>query len=525
MDHLRSLIKPDFPSPKWVALVIAVLFLFRLLVHLALYRSGFISLTADEFGRTFAAAEWARHPTVIWHGIWLPFHSYLYGSALLVNWELLWAPRMVALLLGAVSIVLMYLLASSLFDNRIIGLIGAFLLSVNPAHIWLSGVPLTEIATTVFLLAALWAFNLYLKNSKQHYLFIAACALALANGFRFEPWIFSVLFSLVLVGQVAIAIAGRKIELREAFRQVGAALIPWLLPLAWVIGNYIETQNLFFNFDAVRTYNLRWYGPDISYGNYLRTFYKIDPYLTVLGIIAVIVSLVRNKGSQAIRWYVAVSLVPLAIYVLLQGGHLQPPGNYIRYFAMFVFLFYPLLGYLAYLAVAAIRSPALRWCALILILGLVATTQVYAAFRYTNDPAAQGLAVGMAIRELREENPAISDQPVIIELAYWQYLAIHVGANDIQQIIYDRELDIAERRSQSLLLTDEQSLRTCLQAYKVSYIIVKDAQLRDVLESQLQLQPTEEVNGYAFFPVNPDLLSEVPADQAANCPLSPSSEQ
>jgi hypothetical protein len=506
-------------SQNKTRLALILLLLFRLFTQLALYRAGFISLTADEFGRTIVAAAWSKHPVMVWNGVWLPFHTYLFGTALLIKWELLWMPRLVTILIGCVSIVLMYFLASSLFESQAAGLISAFLLSVNPAHIWLSATPLTEMPNATLVLAATWSFGVYLKNSKRVWLFIAAGALALANGFRFESWLISALFTLIVLSKGFLWVIRRKNQPGETLFLVIAACIPWVFPLGWMIGNYIETQNPFYFTEAIRAYKLQWYGQDVSYRKYVETFLRMDPYLAILGILGILVCLLLNKRSKAIQWYVAATAIPLAVYILLSGGQVEPPGNYIRYLAPFAFLFYPSLGYLLIVVSTKVTQCDRLKLGLVLFLGLAAITQIQAAFRFKNDPAADGLAVGLAIREMREGTPEISDRPVLIELSYWQYLAIHTGANDIDRIVYDRVLDPGSRASQSLLLTDEELFQSCLRLYNVSTIVVKDPRLRSVVESGLQLQPAQEVNGYAFYPIDTGALNDVPADQAPTCPL------
>lgn len=509
----------DFNSNLWVLNAIVLLLLFRLLVQLALYQAGFKSLTADEFARTIIAASWSKHPTIYWSGWWLPFHAYLHGTALLIKWELLWTPRVLTILIGLVSIVLMYLLASSLFKSKIVGLVSAFLLGVNPAHIWLSGTPLTEMPNVMLIFAAIWAFGLYLQTPKWLYLFTAAFALALANGFRFESWLISVLFTLIIFGQVFFKfIKEEKAEAREVLNLVVAACIPWVFPLFWLIGNYVQTQNPFFFTAEIQAYKLQWYGNDISYGKYLETFLRIDPYLTFLGLIGIAVCLLFNKKSKAVLWYTTVTIIPLALYIILQGGQVEPPGNYIRYFAQYSFLFYPSIGYLFVLSAQSIK-PNILGLGLVLLLVLIAITQIRSTFEFSNDPAADGLAVGLAIREIRDINPEVADRPVIIELSYWQYLAVKVGANDIDHIMYDRVPDMS-RKSQSLLLTDIELFQFCLKSYNVSYIIVKDPQLRTVVENQLKLQHEKEINSYAFYPIRSDLPYKVQAGQIINCPLS-----
>ena len=298
------------------------------------------------------------------------------------------------------------------------------------------------------------------------------------------------------------------------------ALIPWIFPAGWLIGNFIETRNPFSSTQAIQAYKLHWYGQDTSYRKYIETFLKIDPYLTVLGGIAIGVCLLLNKKSKAVRWYVATATLPLVCFILLQGGQVEPPGNYIRYFALFTFLFYPALGYLLVASTQKIQSRLVN-VGLILFVSLVAFSQISAAFRFTNDPSAEGLAVGLAIKDLRTKNPALSDRPVMIELSYWQYLAIKVGANDIEGVVYDRVMVAGSRDTQSLLLTDDRLFQSCLLSYGISYLIVKDPQLRAASEDKLKLRLIKEVNGYAFYPIGADSLKDLPADWSAkDCPLA-----
>ena len=298
-----------------------------------------------------------------------------------------------------------------------------------------------------------------------------------------------------------------------------AAALPWLPPFAWIIGSYVATGNPFAFLDGIKAYKLQWYGDNKSYSNYIAPFLKIDPYLTWFGLIAIMVCWYLHRKAKALQWYIAATLIPFASYIFLHGGQLEPPGNYIRYLAMYVFLFYPALGYLLIMTLKAIPAKKLQRSLLILCLVLVATTQISTAFHFVNDPAADGLAVGLTIRTLRAQDPALAQRPVMIELSYWQYLAIHVGANDMDRIVYDRILDIDLRKTQSLLLTNDRLFQACLKSYNISYVIVKDAQLRTVLEDTLQLHAANTVNGYGFYPVSEAYLKTVPNNQTLTCPL------
>lgn len=190
---------PTYAQHRIVGLLVGAILVVRLFIHFALYHAGFISLTADEFGRTIVAAEWVKHPTWEWKGAWLPFHRPLIGLFLKLHWELLWTPRIVTIIFGLLSIVFMFLLTKKLFDSYVVGLISAGLLSVNPLHVWLSSVPLTEMVSLTLVLIGVWAFVGYMIDAKAKYLLVAGIMLGFASGFRIESWFFSAILSLFLL--------------------------------------------------------------------------------------------------------------------------------------------------------------------------------------------------------------------------------------------------------------------------------------------------------------------------------------
>jgi hypothetical protein len=411
------------------------------------------------------------------------------------------------------------LFARDLFEDRKIGLLSSVLLAVNPAHVWLSSTPLTAMAQTMLVLGFMWSFTLYLKSDKRSNLCLSAALLALANGFRFESWIISLIFSLTVVIKEGVRFRREDISLAEARDLLLAAFIPWIFPLVWIAGNYLETGDPFFFLGSVRSYKATWYGDRTSYRRYWEAFTTIDPYLTVLGLVGMLVCVLREKRSRAVLIYAAVSVFSLVIYLYLHGGQIEPPGNYIRYFALFLFLFYPAFGYLIYWGTGLVtKRRVARIILLLLVLGLAVTTQTRTTFAYQNDPAAEGLPVGLRIKELRARSADLAGRPVLIELSYWQYIAIHIGADDISRIVYDRDLDTEQRDTLSLLETDLAAFRACLREYDISYVVLRSGVLRKVIQQELGLQPSEKVGQYAFYPVPNELLQDDPGSQAI-CPL------
>jgi hypothetical protein len=485
---------------KLFALGFGIILLGRILIHVLLYQRGFNALTADDFGRIIIAAHWTRAPEPILGGYWLPFHTYLFGTLFWMIWDLLWAPRIVAIFFGLVSIGVMFLLTEELTHNRRLAVIAAILLAINPAHIWLSSTPLSAVIHFTLVLAALYCLIRYLRSGIRWCLYAGGLLFFFANGVRFEAWIIALVFSLTLAIKVGHLYISNTLSRNQMVDLAIGILLPWIFPIMWIIHSYISTGEPLASIAAIRNYKMRWYGSNQSYLNYLTTFFKIDPFTTVIVPLSFFTFL-RYGGKQTVRLlYVAVMIFSVGAFVFLHRGQLEPPGNLIRYLSPYLFLTYPIVvDFFGYSRKHLSISNNLWIMAISLVIVLLSVRQFYATFNFTNDGAANGLAIGNKIQKIRSDESGDTEKPVIIELSYWEYLAIHVGSNDITSIYYDREPDFKLRSSQSLLFTDLEAFQACMVTYKPSYIILKTQKLKDIIKEEFQAQPSFSINDYDFF--------------------------
>ncbi|MSP12513.1 MAG: phospholipid carrier-dependent glycosyltransferase [Chloroflexi bacterium] len=481
---------------------IVLVILSKLILQILFYYSGFEALTADEFSRTALAASWAQHPTGRWSGVWLPFHIYLLGIALRFWWDLLWVPRIITLILGSISIILMYQFAKELFGKASIALVGAILLALNPVHFWLSGTALAEIPQVTLILAAMLTFVRYLKAENKRYVYASAALLAVATGFRYESWMISIVFSLILAGKAIFQFRNGKIDLREVIVLLIAAGIPWIFPMIWIVGNYHKTGNPLYFLTLVKSYNLTWYGEGTSYGNYIKTLLKLDPFATIGALVGLAICLRRLPRSGPVRWYTCIALVPFLGFIYLQGGQPDTEANLDRYLALFLFLTYPAVAYLLWGLVTSLKMPGVApgW-PLTLVLGVISVWQLHTAFRLPHNTDADGLQVGQRIQDLRREDPNVAQQPVLLERIYWQFLAINIGTNDVSTLLYDRPQELPAPTAKSVFLADKHPLVDCVSQYHFSFIVVKSPDLRQAVEDKLGLAPVGETAGYTFYKV------------------------
>ena len=502
-------------SDHHVSGVLVLILIGRLALHVLLYRSGFMALTADDFGRIVVAGQWAQQPHAIWQGPWLPLHTYVFGSLLRLDWDLLYLPRVISIGVGLGAIVLMYQLAARLFGRPLIGLLSAFLLAVNPVHLWLSSTPLTEGPYILLVLGAMSSMALDLEEHKPNRLYLSAVLLAFAGGIRFEGWLVSAAFSIWVLGRTLL-LRRRGHATWLLVRALAVAGIPWLFPLVWLAGSYLHSGNAIGFLADVKGYKSIWYGQGRSYLGYLRTAFVIDPFLSVALIPSLLGYVVLYRRATSPYWYLVLTLIPLAIFGVLHGGQVEPPGNYLRYLAPFLLVFYPVVAFCC-VAIVEFLARAHRWpWAGLAGLGVVITlVQINQALAFRNDPAAAGVRVGRRIGELlRTSGPEAST--IMIELSYWDYLAIHVGANDLARIVYDRPVDLLTRRSESVLVSDLAVARGCLSFHGAGYVVVKSPELQAIVEQRLAFPLYDEVDGYRFYHVTP--LRDEQSDGLV-CPL------
>ena len=468
----------------------------RIVLHVALYAAGFQALTADEFGRTVVAEIWSRNPAPILYGPWLPFHAYFFGTLLSVNFDMLWMPRIVAIVFGAASIALMFVLARQLFKSNWIALISVALLAVNPAHIWLSSVPLTEIMQAAFLLAFAALHARWIETARPRHLLLCAACLGIATTIRFEAWLFGLVFSALLAWNV-----WRMPTRRNMPVAVLALALVWIFPTTWVVGNAAITGDPLFFIESKKQFDFKWYGSGQSYLAYLLTYLHVDPIATVLVVPAFAALVLRRPRMNAAIQHALLVAGSTALYIASQRGYVQPQGNYVRYLAVFLFMAYPLIAWLVVQVTSRLfRHNQARVVALVAALAVVILVQLRSAFAFVNDPAGEGVRIGQRLRALRAAHP--SDVPyALIELNHFQYLAMHVGANDMTHLIYDRPLDLQALNSTPTALT-RAVLLACDAKYHFGYVVMRDSRLKTMVEDALPVQRLDDIDGYTLYAVS-----------------------
>ena len=486
---------------------LALILTFRIGLQYALFQNGFWALTADEFSRTVLAVRWQQNPYWAMQGAWLPVHMYFFGLLFRIAPEYLYLPRIVTAIFGLTAIVWVYLYTQALFQSHKTAWIAAFLFSMAPAGIWLSSTPLTEMYYLTLIIGVLYHTVSYNLSRKPGYLYIASILMGLANGLRFEGWLFAGVFCIFVLWD---EISQFKKSRRMNWSIAPALFIPWIFPFTWAIGSYLQYGNPFYFYNEIREYKVMNYGIRGSFLNYLSPVLQSDPVAGLLGIPAYIYALRNIKAKNRTIWfYLAIVLIPFVTFLVLHGGQIEPNANYIRYLAPLLLLFYPLIGFALVHVVGRIRAPIVSFGLLVVVCGLLAWVQIPLIYQVKNDPVVNGLRVGQQIASLRRAAASTdAEQPILLEMVYWEYLAVKVSANDIQNIYLDRVPDYLRKSTDSFLRSDFQGTMKCAAERKIHWFVLKSPELQEILEQELSIQAQDSLDGYRFYQITDSILQK-----------------
>ncbi len=495
--------------------------LVRVWVIYRLYQSGFVSLTADEFGRPVLAAQWALHPRLLYDGWWLPHFSYIYGLALRIYWNLVWMPRAVSIGFGAATIALLAYITYQLTRNTWYALTSAVLLAANPLHIWFSAVALSEAPSWFFSFAFLSCYLAYMKNRKTGFLYMASAALFVANGLRLETWVISALFLLALLFEGVTQIRRCRSWDAHLTNLVVCGGIALAFPLYWTAASYIVTGNPFATLANVESYKATYYGTQVDFMNYPRAFWNIDPLMALLLPFVIIYGLLQFKKQRNLFLYTLTAAILLAVFIGFHRGRVDPPISYQRYTAFYLYALIPVLVYMTGVVLKRI-APGIRYDEgiLLLLILVYAAWHVGLASHFSNDASLPGFRAGQYIKFLRKSDPSFAQKPVLLELQYWDYLAFHIGANDVTQVYYDRALRWVDPNPPSLFFSDPEALKRCISQLKIGALVARSPEVKAAIEKELGIKPFYVVNEYTIYQPPAELYS-LPQYRSPKCPLSP----
>jgi Dolichyl-phosphate-mannose-protein mannosyltransferase len=303
--------------PSWGARRDALLVaLLRVVLSLACLASGFRAVSDDDYARIVIAAELAARPSLDPSGTsWLPLPFWLYGAPMWLFGDSLTTARGVALVLGSLSALLVWLSARWLGMPPRTALFGALAATLLPYGTWLSAATVPEAPCAALVL--LGAVSLARPEWKLR----AAGGLALGAACfcRYEAWGPAGVLALV---SVVDALRTRQPRWLLA---VGFAMTPIVL---WLLHGVVRHGDALFFVERVTQYRAALGRGASGWGSaWLSTLLAIprfEPELFAVFGVALVLSLSRGESPfSGVAWRpvaVLAALLLLLIAADARGG-------------------------------------------------------------------------------------------------------------------------------------------------------------------------------------------------------------
>jgi hypothetical protein len=293
----------------------------RVAVSLSCLWSGFRSVSDDDYARVVIAARFAQHPSPDPSGTsWLPLPFWLYGVPMAVFGDSLLVARVVAVLLGAASAVVVWIAARvflGLSERAALwGALGAVLL---PYGSWLSTATVPEAPTAALIL--LGCVSLVRPEPKLRAW--GGLALGAACFCRYEAWAPALVFGVLtavdaLRARAPAAETATPFGVRWLWLAAGFATAPIAL---WLAHGAVRHDDALFFVARVQQYRAALGGPAQSWLTALwqtpLALLRFEPELLAVTAVALGLTL-KNGGSPfgPTAWRTLAALGALLLFLM-----------------------------------------------------------------------------------------------------------------------------------------------------------------------------------------------------------------
>lgn len=222
-------------------LIFALLLILKVFLQISLFQSGYKWLSADDFCRTVKSFEWLQKPE-LHSGVWLSGHFWFNGIAMIFIKNLFVAATAVNIIFSTLTLFYFYNLIEICFDKKT-AFFSSMLFAVFPFQVWLSISGLPESIYFFFVIAGIYYFIKWKASGESRHLLVASAVMFMfSNMFRYEGWLFSVVF----VSFTALDFKFGKKFSKETAKNVLVSLISVFTIILWLVLNYIDYKDIFY---------------------------------------------------------------------------------------------------------------------------------------------------------------------------------------------------------------------------------------------------------------------------------------
>ncbi|MBS1492915.1 MAG: glycosyltransferase family 39 protein [Bacteroidetes bacterium] len=318
-------------------LLIVSLLVIKILFQVIILSSGYRWLSADDYCRTIKAYEWLQHPEIS-AGVWLSPHFWLVGFFMMFIKNLFWASLVVNFIFSFFTLIYFFK-AVELSFNKFIAYFSTLIFCFFPFQVWLSLSGLPESIFFFFVTAGIYYFLKWKKsNGVSSYLVLSAINFALCNCFRYEGWLFS--FTFVLL--VALELFKDKKISKEFIKNILIAGISGITIVWWLIQNYVDHKDVMF-FAKETTKIFEQYDHSSFFQRLVQypTFILyIAPFTTIFAF-KKIYDTFRGKNQVLTKYFALFNLIQLLILIVHGMSGTGGTNMISRYIVMNALLFVP----------------------------------------------------------------------------------------------------------------------------------------------------------------------------------------
>lgn len=490
-DLYEKIINSDF-------LILLILILLKFSFQIFIINSGYKWLSSDDYCRTVKSFEWLQKP-VINSGVWLTPHFWINGVVMLFVKDLYLAATTTNILFSTATTYFFYKLTLIVFDKKS-AIVSTLIFIFFPFQVWLSISGLPESIHFFFIIAGIYYAVLYRKeNGSYKALILATIMFAFGNMFRYEGWLFSIIF----VTYIAYTELLLKKGTEKNYRAFIISTIAFTSILWWLLRNLVDNGSMmFFASETNKIYE--------DYGG-IKVLQKVIQYPVFIFYIAPITSFfalkvtydcisgfLKKKTEVTLLSIFAFFNIAELVLLMLQGLLGTGGTNMIsRYIVINAILFIPM-------AVWQIFNFR-KWLAVSFFAAIIIGNIIW-SFYYPQPFRADTYETGRLIRDRVEKNYIKKDDKVYFEEVegYFDIFAVQTISNNPSKfilgnfpLIRKEELQKKKKKEQSLEELNILDIKSYLEKNKIALAVVKSDSYSDKLK-KLNFK-SEEIGDYKMF--------------------------
>jgi hypothetical protein len=494
--------------------------LIKIAYQALLYKSGFISVSADEFARGITAFKWSENPHAIYIGgtPWMPLETYLNGFMLMLWDNVILAPRFTAFLASCLLLVYFYKFTKYIFSENIIAYFAVLMLLFHQWYVWLSGTPMLDIYFLAFILGGLYYLAVWLEEFSERCLLLSALFLFISSAFHFQSWAIINVINLVTFPILLNFLKNK--DFRKSLLLITFYFANNFFILIFTVGTYLSKDTLnVFRFHTV--WSKIWAkGYNVSLLNKL-LYYPILVAKNGLGVwwllllIAMILLLFkeRNKTRLTIFLILPVWLGILSIFNIWSVPAQAAPG---RFCLFFVILSIPYVAYAFYIIfqwdnmyLSPQKFPCTRHIRTfsVFMIAIILSINVSRSLSYPQPSVAAKdiIETGKFLNTLLNEDPSRAESKFMVESILWTSVGIQLTSKHPENMVLDRKRDFwhLHRRVPSMfLVNDPPMIKKFFIENNVRYILLRSKDLKETLESRYLLPKKKDVGAWTIYEVD-----------------------